>query len=90
MTSTCGSESFYGMPKTNINLKNHITLVKTGAARSAIALEAYGQDTNGSINRNGWKPKLRHGRGEGKREEESERERIRPVGYITVYWKMAT
>jgi hypothetical protein len=78
MASTYGSELFHGLTRTNINMKNHITLVDTGAGRSAIALEAYDQGTHGPISRNEWKPKLRQICG-GK---------MRIVGSITVNWSM--
>jgi len=49
MASTYGSELFHGLTRTKINMKSHITLVDTGAARLAIALEAYDQGTHGPI-----------------------------------------
>ncbi len=49
MAFTYGSELFHGLTRTKINMKSHITLVDTGAARLAIALEAYDQGTHGPI-----------------------------------------
>ena len=78
MASTSYDELFHGLTRTNINMKSHITLVDTGAARSATALEAYDQGAHGPICRNGWKPRLRQICG-GK---------MRIVGSIIVNWMM--